>query len=108
MTELSDNELAALHVRHMVGGRSPTLASERLYRVEFPERQGALLNFLEGLGGEQNITMFHYRNHGAAFGPVLIRLQGAPHQSKTLARRLQFIGHCFWEESENPARDLFL
>ena len=108
VTELSDNELAVLHVRHMVGGRSPTLASESLYRVEFPERPGALLNFLEGLGGEHNITMFHYRNHGAAFGRVLIGLQGAEHQSKALARRLQSIGYRFWEESENPARDLFL
>ena len=108
MTELSDNELAVLHVRHMVGGRSPTLESESLYRVEFPERPGALLNFLEGLGGEHNITLFHYRNHGAAFGRVLIGLQGAEHQSKVLARRLQSIGYRFWEESDNPARDLFL
>ena len=106
--ELSDNELAVLHVRHMVGGRSPALESESLYRVEFPERPGALLNFLEGLGGEHNITMFHYRNHGAAFGRVLIGLQGEQHQSKVLARRLQSIGYRFWEESENPARDLFL
>ena len=69
--DLSDNEVAKLHVRHMVGGRSADVRDERLYRFEFPERPGALLQFLETLGGRWNISLFHYRNHGADFGRVL-------------------------------------
>jgi threonine dehydratase len=69
--DLSANELAKLHVRHMVGGRAPDVKHERLYRFEFPERPGALMNFLEKLGGRWNISLFHYRNHGADFGRVL-------------------------------------
>src|SRR4029450_1614775 len=69
--DLTDNETAKLHVRHMVGGRSADVANERLYRFEFPERPGALMAFLEKLGGRWNISLFHYRNHGADFGRVL-------------------------------------
>ena len=68
---LTDDEVAKLHVRHMVGGRSPDVANEQLCRFEFPERPGALMAFLEQLGGRWNISLFHYRNHGADFGRVL-------------------------------------
>ncbi|MEO8682223.1 MAG: threonine ammonia-lyase, biosynthetic, partial [Vicinamibacterales bacterium] len=70
--DLTDNEVAKLHVRHMVGGRSPDAANEQLYRFEFPERPGALMQFLDALGGRWNISLFHYRNHGADFGRVLV------------------------------------
>ena len=69
--DLSGNEIAKLHVRHMVGGRTPHVAAERVCRFEFPERPGALLQFLDALGGRWNISLFHYRNHGADFGRVL-------------------------------------
>src|SRR5262249_45638856 len=69
--DLSANEMAKLHVRYMVGGRSPHVARERVCRFEFPERPGALLQFLDAAGGRWNISMFHYRNHGADFGRVL-------------------------------------
>ena len=69
--DLTDNEIAKLHVRHMVGGHAPEVRNERLCRFEFPERPGALAQFLEKLGGRWNISLFHYRNHGADFGRVL-------------------------------------
>ena len=75
---MTDNELAKMHVRHMVGGRVTSGKSEILYRFEFPERPGALLKFLLELGEKWNITMFHYRNHGAAWGRVLIGFEAQP------------------------------
>ena len=74
--DLTDDEMAKLHVRYMVGGRAAA-RDERLYRFEFPERPGALMQFLDTLGGRFNISLFHYRNHGADFGRVLCRLRGA-------------------------------
>jgi len=108
VTRLSENELAVLHVRHMVGGRSTAIEKEQLYRVEFPERPGALLKFLEGLGSDYNISLFHYRNHGSAFGRVLIGIERSSAGRQALSSRLRDIGYRFWEESANPARDLFL
>jgi len=108
VTRLSDNELAILHVRHMVGGRSTAIEKEQLYRVEFPERPGALLKFLEGLGSDYNISLFHYRNHGSAFGRVLVGIERSSIGRQALSSRLRAIGYRFWEESANPARDLFL
>ena len=82
--DISDNEVAILHLRHMVGGRSPTLENEILFRFEFPERPGALLDFLEMIGQEWNISLFHYRNHGAAYGRVLAGIQVPAGEQKAL------------------------
>ncbi|MBT3425855.1 MAG: threonine ammonia-lyase, biosynthetic [Gammaproteobacteria bacterium] len=108
LVDLSSNEVAALHVRHMGGGPLEELSNERLYRFEFPERPGSLLRFLKVLGRQYNITLFHYRNHGAAFGRVFIGLQipnGALSKFRTDMRSL---GYRYWEETHNPACDLFL
>jgi len=106
--DMTGNEAAKLHVRHMVGGRSASEKPELLFRFEFPERPGALLNFLTGLGADWNITLFHYRNHGAAWGRVLVGFEAEPRDRKRLAGDLQRIGYRFWEETENPAYRLFL
>jgi threonine dehydratase len=106
--DMTDNEAAKLHVRHMVGGRSVGDKSELLYRFEFPERPGALLRFLSGLGADWNITMFHYRNHGAAWGRVLVGFEAGPAERKALTAALERIGYRFWEETDNPAYTLFL
>jgi len=105
---MTDNEAAKLHVRHMVGGRTLGSKSELLYRFEFPERPGALLRFLIGLGGSWNITMFHYRNHGAAWGRVLVGFEADASDRKNLTEYLKRIGYRYWEETENPAYQLFL
>jgi len=107
--DLTDNEVAKLHIRHMVGGHAPSeLAHERVYRVEFPERPGALLKFLAGLGQRWNITMFHYRNHGAAYGRILIGIAVEPAQEKALVEVLEAIEYRFWDETQNPAYQLYL
>lgn len=106
---LTDNEVAKLHVRHMVGGHAPSeLLSERVYRVEFPERPGALLKFLAGLGQRWSISMFHYRNHGAAYGRILIGITVEPSQRKALELVLEDIGYPFWDETDNRAYQLYL
>jgi threonine dehydratase len=106
--DMTDNEAAKLHVRHMVGGRTYGAKQELLYRFEFPERPGALLRFLSVLGGEWDITLFHYRNHGSAWGRVLVGFEAdAPDRSR-LAGDLKRIGYRFWEETGNPAYQLFL
>jgi len=106
--DMTDNEAAKLHVRHMVGGRGRDTESELLYRFEFPERPGALLKFLTVLGKRWNISMFHYRNHGAAWGRVLVGFQAAPAEVLKLQAYLKKIGYRFWEESDNPAYKMFL
>ena len=107
--DLSDNEMAKLHVRYMVGGRAPeTVTNEILYRFEFPERPGALMNFLKKLGGRWNISMFHYRNHGAAYGRVLVGMQVPDEDRQQVTGFLDDIGYNYWEETENPAYKLFL
>ncbi|MBB1605278.1 MULTISPECIES: threonine ammonia-lyase, biosynthetic [unclassified Pseudomonas] len=106
--DLTDNEAAKLHIRHMVGGRAPQVEQERLFRFEFPERPGALFNFLERLGGRWNISLFHYRNHGAADGRVLAGLQVPEHERDELGAVLDAIGYRYWDESENPAYRLFI
>jgi threonine dehydratase len=107
--DLSDNEMAKLHIRHMVGGRAPAeLADELLLRFEFPERPGALLQFLTKLAGRWNISLFHYRNHGAAFGRVLVGLQVPESSRAELDISLSELGYPFWDESQNPAYRLFL
>jgi threonine dehydratase len=105
--DLSDDEMAKLHIRHLVGGHAG-LADERLFRFEFPERPGALMNFLTRIEARWNISLFHYRNHGAAYGRVLVGLQlgGRPH--KELLESLKSVGYPFQEETDNPAYKLFL
>ncbi|MCZ6828184.1 MAG: threonine ammonia-lyase, biosynthetic [Gammaproteobacteria bacterium] len=107
--DLTDNEMAKLHIRHMVGGRAPAAVSDEVvYRFEFPERPGALLNFLTHLGQQWNISLFHYRNHGAAFGRVLVGLQVERGDRKRLAEVFASTHYRFWEESDNPAYQLYL
>ena len=106
--DLSENEMAKIHVRHMVGGRNANVGSEALYRFEFPERPGALLDFLTSVGNRWNISLFHYRNHGAAFGRVLVGLQIPPDERKQLVSYLDELAYPYWEESDNPAYRLFL
>ncbi len=108
VTDMTDNEAAKLHVRHMVGGRTFGGKSELLYRFEFPERPGALLRFLSVLGTQWNITMFHYRNHGAAWGRVLVGFEAEPRDREHLGAYLKRIGYRYWEETGNPAYHLFL
>jgi len=106
--DLSDNEMAKLHIRHMVGGRSPLVDDERLFRFEFPERPGALSNFLERMSQGWNITMFHYRNHGADFGRVLVGMQVPAGQQRQFTRFLSQLNYRYCDETANPAYHLFL
>ena len=108
VVDLSDNEMAKLHVRYMVGGRSPGIADERLFRFEFPERPGALLRFLSRMGRRWNISLFHYRNHGAAYGRVLVGIQLPQADLKTFEEFVEKLGYPCWPESSNPVYDLFL
>ncbi|TLS67903.1 threonine ammonia-lyase, biosynthetic [Mariprofundus erugo] len=105
---LLDNELAKLHIRHMVGGRCPLVENELLYRFEFPERPGALLEFLSRAGGRWNISLFHYRNHAAAFGRVLAGVEVPPGDREAFEQYLDGLGYPYVNESENPAYTLFL
>lgn len=106
--DLTDNELAKLHIRHLVGGHNKEVANEQVFRFEFPERPGALFNFLNKLGGRWNISMFHYRNHGAAEGRVFAGLQVPAAETKQLKETLDSIGYPYWDETKNEAYKLFL
>ncbi len=106
--DMTDNEMAKLHIRHLVGGRAPHAANEILYRFAFPERPGALLNFLNKMGGAWNISLFHYRNHGADFGRVLVGMQVPPRDKRAFQKFLDQLGYEYTEETANPAYDLFL
>ncbi len=106
--DLSHNEMAKLHVRHMVGGRSPGIANERLFRFEFPERPGALLDFLDAIGTDWNISLFHYRNHGSDYGRVLAGIDVPQDETDRLEAHLADLGYAHWEESDNPAYAMFL
>ncbi|WP_410951938.1 threonine ammonia-lyase, biosynthetic [Pseudomonas sp. S1(2024)] len=108
VTDLTDNELAKLHIRHMVGGHSAGASDEMVLRFEFPERPGALFNFLNKLGGRWNISMFHYRNHGAADGRVVAGLQVPEDERHMVPAALAKIGYPYWDETDNPAYKLFL
>lgn len=105
---LSDNEMAKLHLRHLVGGHAPQAQNEVVYRFEFPEKPGALMNFLESMGHNWNISLFHYRNHGADFGRVLVGMQVPPEDKAAFEQFLQQLGYPYWDESQNPAYRLFL
>ena len=106
--DLTDNETAKLHVRHMVGGRSASVENERLFSFEFPERIGALRNFLEQLGTDFNITLFHYRNHGSDFGRVLCGICVPAKDRKAFSNFLKELGYRYREETDNPVYQLFL
>ena len=106
--DLSDNEMAKLHGRHLVGGRAPAKSSERLFRFEFPERPGALMNFLTRMGSSWNISLFHYRNHGADVGRVLVGLQVPQRDEAALGRFLRELGYDHADETRNPAYRFFL
>ena len=106
--DMTDNEMAKLHIRHLVGGRAPNAAHEILYRFEFPERPGALMNFLNKMGGRWNISLFHYRSHGADFGRVLVGMQVPPADKKAFQKFLDSLGYEYAEETGNPAYKLFL
>jgi len=106
--DLSDNELAKLHVRHMVGGRVPSLDDETIFRFEFPERPGALLAFLRAIGNQWNISLFHYRNHGSDYGRVLAGVQVPAADHARFARHLETLGYVHQRETDNPAYRLFL
>lgn len=108
VADLSDNEMAKLHVRHMVGGRSPAVANERLFRFEFPERPGALLDFLNAIGTDWNITLFHYRNHGSDYGRILAGIDVPESETEELEAHFRELGYPHWEESDNPAFAMFL
>jgi len=107
-TDLSDNELAKLHVRYMVGGHARDVKRERLCRFEFPERPGALLQFLDTLGGRWNISLFHYRNHGSDFGRVLAALEVPPNEDAAFERFLTDLGYQYQFEDANDAYNRFL
>jgi threonine dehydratase len=112
--DLSDNEMAKWHVRHMVGGRSPApangarKAAELLYRFEFPERPGALMRFLSNMRSDWNISLFHYRNHGADYGRVLVGIQVPRAEINEFRRFLEKLGYPYADETRNPAYRLFL
>ena len=108
VVDLSDNEMAKLHVRHMVGGRSPNIRNERLFRFEFPERPGALIDFLHAIGTEWNISLFHYRNHGSDYGRILAGIDVPQEETGELESHLADLGYNHWEESDNPAYTMFL
>jgi threonine dehydratase len=108
LADLSGNEMARLHVRHMVGGRAGNLADERLFRFEFPERPGALLDFLQAIGTNWNISLFHYRNSGSDYGRVLAGIQVPKVESGELESHLAELGYAHFEESDNPAYAMFL
>ena len=105
--DLSDNEMAKLHIRHLVGGRAQA-ENEVLYRFEFPERPGALMKFLNSMSHAWNISLFHYRNHGADYGRVLVGIQVPPAEKAHFQKFLDGLGYRYWNESRNPAYRLFL
>lgn len=106
--DMSDNEIAKLHVRYMVGGRAATLSGERLFRFEFPERPGAFLKFMNSLQPAWNLTLFHYRNHGDDVGRVLAGIHAPDSDQAAVTAALDALGYPYIEETENPAAKLFL
>jgi threonine dehydratase len=106
--DLTDDELTKLHLRHMVGGRSPLAHNELLYRFEFPERPGALMKFVGSMSPNWNISMFHYRNNGADYGRIVVGVQVPPQEMTAWQTFLDTLGYRYWDESQNPAYKLFL
>jgi threonine dehydratase len=106
--DLTEDEMAKMHIRHLVGGRAPHVDHERLLRFEFPERPGALARFLDRMSENWNISLFHYRNHGADYGRVLTGIQVPPSDNSAFEAFLKNLGYPFVEETENPVFRLFL
>ncbi len=108
LVDMTDNEVAKMHIRHMVGGHAPNVGEEMVFRFEFPERPGALLTFLNRVAGHWNISMFHYRNHGAAYGRVLIGMQVPQKERAQVRKFLDEINYPYWDETDNEAYQFFL
>ena len=106
--DLTDDELTKMHLRHMVGGRSPLAHNELLYRFEFPERPGALMRFVGSMSPNWNISLFHYRNNGADYGRIVVGIQVPPEEMKEWQAFLDTLGYQYWDENKNPAYKLFL
>jgi threonine dehydratase len=106
--DLTDDELTKLHLRHMVGGRSPLAQNELLYRFEFPERPGALMKFVGSMSPDWNISLFHYRNNGADYGRIVAGMQVPPDEMEEWQAFLDTLGYAYWDESQNLAYKLFL
>jgi threonine dehydratase len=106
--DLTEDELAKQHLRHLVGGRSPLARDELIYRFEFPERPGALMKFLTSMAPNWNISLFHYRNQGADYGRILVGIQVPAGEKKQFRAFLAELGYRHWDESGNPAYRLFL
>ena len=105
---ITDDELTKLHLRHMVGGRSPLANNELLYRFEFPERPGALMKFVGSMSPNWNISLFHYRNNGADYGRIVVGVQVPPLEMEDWQAFLNTLGYRYWDESQNPVYKLFL
>jgi threonine dehydratase len=108
ITDMTDNEMAKLHVRYMVGGHARAIEHEHLYRFEFPERPGALVKFLQAIGTRWNISLFHYRNHGSDYGRVLAGIQVAPGERAQFVDHLHELHYAYVEETQNSAYRMFL
>jgi threonine dehydratase len=108
VTDMTDNEMAKLHVRHLMGGHAPVGTEEAIFRFEFPERPGALMKFLKTLGQRWNISLFHYRNHGAAYGRVMVGFHIHKDEQKLAHAFFDKIGYRYKEETDNPAYQAFL
>jgi threonine dehydratase len=106
--DLTADELAKQHVRHMVGGRSELAQNERLYRFQFPERPGALMTFLSSMPADWNISLFHYRNQGADYGRILVGIQVPGSDKKAFRAFLDSLDYPCVDETDNPAYRLFL
>jgi threonine dehydratase len=105
---MTDNEMAKLHVRYMVGGHARGIAHERLYRFEFPERPGALLKFLQAIGSAWNISLFHYRNHGSDYGRVLAGIDVPPETLEDFLLHLNDLQYAYTDETDNLSYRIFL
>ena len=106
--DMTDNEMAKLHMRYMVGGHAPPSDDEIVYHFEFPERPGALLNFLSRMAETWNISLFHYRNHGMDYGRVLVGMQVPKDDHPAFRQFLDEMGYPYHDETGNPAYRLFL
>ena len=106
--DLTDDELTKLHLRHMVGGKSPLAHNELIYRFEFPERPGALMRFVSSMSRNWNISLFHYRNNGADYGRIVVGIQVPPQEMADWQAFLDALDYRYWDENQNPAYQLFL
>jgi len=106
--DLTDDELAKLHLRHLVGGRSALAVDERVFRFEFPERPGALMRFLTSMSPNWNISLFHYRNQGSDYGRILVGLQAPAQDAEALRQFVEELGFAYQDETQSSAYHLFL